>query len=97
MSDNQPDPPEQNTPPEPDAPVIGRGLLWMAAAALAIPALVPLLVLIEPRLVPFIPPVDSSDLTMVLFLIGLSVLLLAVNWGFLFVMYRWINKYGGRQ
>lgn len=76
-----------------EAPVISKSLMMVAAAGLAVPALIPLLVLIEPRLVPFIPPVESNGLTTILFMVVLSLVLLAANWGFLFLCYRWINKY----
>lgn len=83
-----------NNDAQPQNPPVSRPLLAMAAAALAVPALVPLLILIEPRLVPFIAPMDSPSAGTVAFLIGLSLVLLALNWGFLYLLYRWFQQYG---
>ncbi|TDP75312.1 hypothetical protein [Bradymonas sediminis] len=94
MSTQNPEPEKQAAPAP---PVISKSLMMMAGAGLSIPALIPLLVLVEPRLVPFIPPVESNGLTTTLFMVGLSVSFLALNWGFLYFAYRWLNKYAGAQ
>ena len=88
---------EPEVPPEPATPVVSKSLILIAGAGLSVPALIPLLVLIEPRLVPFIPATDSGGLGMTLFMVGLSLSFLALNWGFLFLAYRWLNRYGGPQ
>lgn len=76
--------------------VVGKSTLTAAAVIMAFPALVPLLVAIEPSLVPFINEVDTSSTGTVLFLVGMSLVLLIANWGFLYAIYRWLNKYGAR-
>lgn len=67
----------------------------IAGAGLSVPALIPIMVLIEPRLVPFIPVADSGGLGVTIFMVGLSLSFLALNWGFLFLAYRWLNRYAG--
>lgn len=77
-------------------PVVGKPFLAAMAAIMAVPALVPLLVLVEPSLVPFLPAVDSGDGGMVVFMVVISAVMLAANWAFLYAIYRWLNKYGGQ-
>lgn len=88
--------PDETPQPGTPAPLIPRPLLAMAAAALAVPALIPVLVLIEPRLVPFIPAPETTDVTTIVVMAGASLFLLAANLGFLYLMYRWVNKLGAR-
>lgn len=88
--------PEKHIEAGSPAPLIPRPLIAMAAAALAVPALIPVLVLIEPRLVPFIPAPESAGVTTIVVLVGASLFLLAANLGFLFLVYRWVNKLGAR-
>lgn len=84
------------TPQQP-ADVVGKGALSVAAIFMALPAAVPAVVLIEPSLVPFVGHVDTTDTGMIAFLAGMSVVLLLLNWGFLYVIYRWLNKMAQEQ
>lgn len=77
----------------PAAPVVSYQMLALAAFVMAIPAAIPLIVIIEPAAVPFIPAVDSDDSGTYLFLIGLSAVMLIANWMIVFVVWRWLNRY----
>ena len=93
MSDMSEKSPQQHS----QVDVVGKGTFSVAAIFMALPAAVPMLVLIEPSLVPFVGPVDTSDGGMVAFLVGMAVVLLLANWGFLYVIYRWLNKMAQEQ
>jgi uncharacterized BrkB/YihY/UPF0761 family membrane protein len=84
---------DQASPPE-DTPsdAVGKRTIAFAAFLMALPAAVPLLVIVEPSLVPFVGEVDTSDTGMVGFLVGMAFVLLVANWGFLYVIYRWLNN-----
>jgi uncharacterized BrkB/YihY/UPF0761 family membrane protein len=73
---------EQREPP------ISMTALIAAAVILALPAGIPLLIIARPELVPM---VDAAD-DMAGVLIAISALILLVNWGFLYVIYRWVEK-----
>ncbi|MGM0556141.1 MAG: hypothetical protein ACQEVA_07165 [Myxococcota bacterium] len=85
---------EDSAPPADAPPVISYQMLALAAFVMAIPAAIPLIIIIEPSAVPFIPPVDPDDSGTYLFLIGLSAVMLLANWTIVFVIWRWLNRYG---
>ncbi|QDG51635.1 hypothetical protein FIV42_13015 [Persicimonas caeni] len=86
-----------DTTPQHPVDVVGKGALSVAAILMALPAAIPALVLIEPSLVPFVGDVDTTDTGMIAFLVGMSFVLLLLNWGFLYLIYRWLNKMAQEQ
>ncbi len=78
-------------------PVIGKSFLIVMAAIMSVPALVPILVLVEPSLVPFVHAVNTANGHMTIFMVITSIVLLLANWGFLYLIYRWLNNYAGQQ
>jgi uncharacterized BrkB/YihY/UPF0761 family membrane protein len=86
-----------DSPQPPDSPqaapeAVGKRTMGVLAFLMALPAAVPILVIFAPSLVPFVGPVDTSDSGMVAFLVGMALVLLLSNWGFLYIIYRWLNN-----
>lgn len=77
----------------PAEPVVSYQMLALAAFVMAIPAAIPLIVIIEPTAVPFVPAVDPDESGTYFFLIGLSAVMLLANWTIVFVVWSWLNKY----
>ncbi|MFP4597395.1 MAG: hypothetical protein ACLFVJ_04035 [Persicimonas sp.] len=74
--------------PEP----MGKTTVAVAAFILALPAAIPLMVLVDPTLVPFVSEIDTGDAGLMAFLVGMSAILLIANWGILYVIYRWLQN-----
>ncbi|MFW5968678.1 MAG: hypothetical protein ACOCV2_14230 [Persicimonas sp.] len=94
MSDTHRDEPHTDGADGQKGSPLGTTTIAVAAFILALPAAVPLLVVVEPALVPFVSDVDTSDAGMVGFLAGMSLILLILNWGFLYVIHRWLTVQG---
>lgn len=86
------EPGEEKARPAAASP-LGTTTLVVSAILLAMPALVPVLVLIEPSLVPFVPAMGGADGPPAAFLIAMSAVLLLMNWGFLWAVNRWLATY----
>ena len=79
----------------------GEGIapwIWaVASLVMAIPAAIPLIVIIEPDAVPFVAAGEAEEGHTYWYLVGLSAVILTLNWGFLWVLRRWFNRYADEQ
>lgn len=92
LDENRPDAP-QGEEPTAKPPVVSYQMLAVLVFIMAIPSAIPLIVIIEPTAVPFLPGVDPDDSGTYLFLIGLSAVMLLANWTIVYVIWRWLNRY----
>jgi hypothetical protein len=81
----------------PNTPVISYQMLALAFFIMAIPAAIPLIVIIEPSAVPFVPEVDPDESSTYLFLCGLSAVMLLANWTIVYVVWRWLIRYAAES